>query len=98
MKEIKSLTGLRTVACLIVIIHHYINYSIPYDFYSQMLYHCYLVVDLFFILSGFVMAMTYGDMFEERTTFGIWLSFMGRSRARLRRRHRADRRVRRAAP
>jgi len=62
--EIKSLTGLRGIAALYVAIYHFYpvtgNGPIPTFFR-----HGYLAVDLFFVLSGFVMALNYGSMFRD---------------------------------
>ena len=64
--ESRALTGLRGVGALLVLLHHF--------FLSPALHHHpprlnglvlkgYLGVDLFFVLSGFVMAMVYGAWF-----------------------------------
>ncbi|ESQ80091.1 acyltransferase [Asticcacaulis sp. YBE204] len=64
--EIRALTGLRGVAALYVVLYHatgYFRFPEPWQHYVK---HGYIAVDLFFVLSGFVMAMTYGRMFEGR--------------------------------
>ena len=63
--EIRALTGLRGIAAIYVVIFHAHGF---YRFPAQILpfiRHGYLSVDMFFILSGFVMAMTYAGLFEN---------------------------------
>ncbi len=62
--EIRSLTGLRGIAACWVMIGHYgldrwSNYGLIRTFGS----HSYIAVDLFMVLSGFVLAMTYEGRF-----------------------------------
>ena len=72
--EVRSLTGIRGVAALYVVIYHYVALrSLPG---SSFLDHGYIAVDLFFVLSGFVMAMTYGERFEAGYTPAIHLNFL----------------------
>jgi peptidoglycan/LPS O-acetylase OafA/YrhL len=62
--EIRALTGLRGVAALFVVLYHatgYFRFPDPWQHYVR---HGYISVDLFFVLSGFVMAMTYGKLFD----------------------------------
>ena len=63
--EIRSLTGLRGVAATMVMLDHYaaIDFSAPFPL--NMLPHMYLAVDMFMILSGFILAMTYGDRLKR---------------------------------
>lgn len=61
-REIKALTGLRGAAALIVVAYHYLQSDIAHPGPIR----CgYLAVDLFFILSGFVMALNYGERFRD---------------------------------
>jgi len=63
--EIRALTGLRGVAALyVVIFHSQAYYRFPREI-MPFIRHGYLAVDLFFILSGFVMAMTYAGLFAD---------------------------------
>jgi len=63
--EIKALTGLRGIAALYVVIFHTNgHYRFP-SLVLPFIRHGYIAVDLFFILSGFVMAMTYSSLFED---------------------------------
>ena len=66
MREIKPLTSLRGVAALAVVMQHFsataqqhCRVAIP-----SLVPHGYIAVDLFFALSGFIMAYTYAAAFE----------------------------------
>lgn len=71
--EIKSLTGIRGVAAVAIVIYHYYN---NWDLaggqlsWSTFLYgitnKLWMFVDLFFILSAFVMCLSYGKIFKEK--------------------------------
>jgi peptidoglycan/LPS O-acetylase OafA/YrhL len=82
-KDIRPLTGLRGVAALYVMFFHYsghFNNSNPFDIF---VYHGYLAVDLFFCLSGFVMALSYSKMFAESWSLATYWKFLGRRIARV---------------
>lgn len=82
--EIRSLTGLRGLAALYVMIYHYSAGVVPsHGVINNLRAHGYLSVDLFFALSGFVMAMMYAGEFLERTTWRSYFSFLGRRVARV---------------
>jgi peptidoglycan/LPS O-acetylase OafA/YrhL len=71
--EVLSLTGLRGVAAIYVVLYHATGYlSFPGGM-QGFIKHGYISVDLFFVLSGFVMAMTYGRMFAQtsETSFDL---------------------------
>ncbi len=63
--EIKALTGLRGIAALYVVIFHVNGHYLFPATFRPFIRHGYMAVDLFFILSGFVMAMTYAGMFSD---------------------------------
>ena len=63
--EIKALTGLRGIAALYVVIFHANGHYLFPQTFRPFIRHGYMAVDLFFILSGFVMAMTYASMFSD---------------------------------
>ncbi len=66
-----------------VALFHYVG---PLPFTNPFLTffaHGYLAVDLFFILSGFVMAMNYGHMFETKWSLKSYCTFLGRRVARI---------------
>jgi peptidoglycan/LPS O-acetylase OafA/YrhL len=67
-KQIGALTSLRGIAALIVVVFHFSYYALPstgvvLSSYSNFFRNGYLCVDLFFILSGFIMAHVYLDRF-----------------------------------
>jgi peptidoglycan/LPS O-acetylase OafA/YrhL len=67
--QIRSLTSLRGIAALIIVIHHFAYYALPqlgvvFSAYSYFFKNGYLCVDLFFILSGFIMTHVYLDRFS----------------------------------
>ena len=70
-KEIKSLTGIRGLAALYVIIFHWYveisNKQLPYinGFVKTIIGHGYLSVDLFFVLSGFVLCLSSYKLFDH---------------------------------
>jgi peptidoglycan/LPS O-acetylase OafA/YrhL len=75
--DIRALTGLRGVAALLVTLYHFYP---PGDLAPGMLHdglgRGYLWVDLFFILSGFVIALNYGHLFADgfsRQSLGTFL-------------------------
>jgi peptidoglycan/LPS O-acetylase OafA/YrhL len=65
-------------ACL-VMLYHYGSGNIG----GPLARNGYLAVDLFFILSGFVMAMSYGHTFERGTFFASFGQFIGKRIARV---------------
>ncbi|MFS8973953.1 acyltransferase [Cupriavidus necator] len=80
--EIRSLTGLRGIAALLVAIFH-IHQPGGDGWLSMFFRHGYLAVDLFFVLSGFVMALTYGAMFREGFSWKPYGVFLGKRIARV---------------
>jgi peptidoglycan/LPS O-acetylase OafA/YrhL len=82
--EIRSLTGLRGLAALYVVAFHYFFWNQPFsDAPTALMAHGYLSVDLFFVLSGFVMALNYGKMFAPGWSKVAHLRFLGRRIARI---------------
>lgn len=82
--EIRSLTGLRGIAALYVVIFHAL--IIPASVNSPastFLNHGYIAVDLFFILSGFVMALVHGQDFQNNFTLKAYKSFLFKRIARI---------------
>ena len=80
--EIKSLTGLRGIAALLVAIFH-IHQPSGDDWLSIFFRHGYLAVDLFFVLSGFVMALTYAEMFRNGFSRIAFRAFLIKRLARI---------------
>ena len=83
-KEIGTLTGLRGVAAAIVMLFHFVNVD-PYfqRFLPNLVKRGYLGVDLFFVLSGFVMALTYGELFKHKFCAVDFKTFMMKRVARV---------------
>lgn len=82
-QEIKALTGLRGIAaCLVMFYHFKLDNFVPAPL-STIIHHGYLSVDLFFVLSGFVMAMTYSHLFENGFHFSDYKKFLLRRVARV---------------
>jgi peptidoglycan/LPS O-acetylase OafA/YrhL len=80
--EIRALTGLRGLAACMVLLYHFALQAVPWPPLHTVLLHGFLWVDCFFVLSGFVMALT----FPVRAGGGLWrrqLDFLGRRIARI---------------
>ena len=80
--EIRSLTGIRGIAACYVMLYHYSVGSLQGPA-LRVLQHGYLSVDLFFVLSGFVMAMTYGSSFRQAPTLRGYMDFLQKRLARV---------------
>lgn len=72
------LDGLRGIAAIAVIIFHFMEFIRP-DYNDNFIAHGYLAVDLFFCLSGFVIAFSYDSRISQRGV--MW--FIGRRVIRL---------------
>lgn len=81
--EIAALTGLRGVAATLVMIDHYAAIDFSYPFPLDMLPHMYVAVDMFMILSGFVLGMVYGDRIRTPSPVEAYRRFLGHRIARL---------------
>jgi peptidoglycan/LPS O-acetylase OafA/YrhL len=84
-KEIKSLTGIRGIAALYVAYYHYLepfNKNLQYNLLN-FIKHGYNAVDLFFILSGFVMSLSSKKLFDGGFNKQQYLLFMKRRFARV---------------
>jgi peptidoglycan/LPS O-acetylase OafA/YrhL len=82
-KEIKSLTGLRGIAALYVVMFHFFigqHFTNPF---TTLLAHGYLAVDVFFVLSGFVMTLTYSHLFDRGHSLSSYGRFLGKRIARV---------------
>jgi peptidoglycan/LPS O-acetylase OafA/YrhL len=76
--QLPSLTPLRGIAALWVVIYHYTTQCFPNldsAGYTLLLHKGYLAVDMFFMLSGFVMTHVYHRAFIESVPRHYW-SFM----------------------
>lgn len=82
-KEIKSLTGLRGVAAVYVVIFHFLIGQQFTNPLTTLLAHGYLAVDIFFVLSGFVMTLTYNHLFDRGYSLSGYAKFLGKRIARV---------------
>lgn len=83
MQEIRSLTGLRGLAALLVMFYHYNAFRLLDGPMKTFMAHGYLMVDVFFVLSGYVMAMTYGALFQDEIDRRQHYAFLIRRIARI---------------
>ncbi|MEC5387216.1 acyltransferase [Uliginosibacterium sp. H3] len=75
-RQIDSLTSLRGIAAWWVVVFHFRDYMWgPGSSWSSWASYGYLAVDLFFVMSGFVIQLRYAEMFE-RLSFASCLDFM----------------------
>lgn len=82
-----SLTALRGIAAIVVVIYHFSKIVLDDELLpaaqSSFVQKGYLMVDFFFILSGFIMAYVYGAQFEEKWSSATFKPFMRARFARL---------------
>lgn len=84
--EIRAHTGLRGVAALMVVIYHYrdrLRPAVDLDAATAFFASAGIFVDMFFILSGFIMAAIYGSWFADGIEPGRVAGFLRRRLARL---------------
>jgi peptidoglycan/LPS O-acetylase OafA/YrhL len=84
-EQLQSLTPLRGMAALWVVLYHYIFVYLPTlhtEHYSHILQKGYLAVDMFFLLSGFVMTHVYHRVLIEDVAGQYW-NFLSARIARL---------------
>ena len=83
--EIRALTGVRGVAALTVMAFHYWyrDWVPRTTFGGHVVARGYVSVDLFFILSGFVMSKAYGQRFLSDFRLGAYGRFLERRLARI---------------
>lgn len=59
-KRIKYLDGFRGIFCVLILFEHYDKKYLPsFIFDSPYIRHSYIVVDFFFVISGFILALNY---------------------------------------
>ncbi len=80
-----NLTALRGLAAILVAVFHFDSMVMHLSFSndSMFLKNCYLMVDLFFIMSGFIMLHVYGDMFVHQIQSHNYLKFLRARVARI---------------
>ena len=85
--EIKALTGIRGIAACYVVFFHFWGAFAAGGFYvpivSPIASRGYIAVDLFFCLSGYIMAETYSHLFLTREFPAAYRLFLGRRLARI---------------
>ncbi len=83
-REVRTLTGLRGAAALLVIFYHFFEKDAYYGPYVPWLIrHGYIAVDMFFVLSGFVIALSYTHLFQGGVTLTSFRYFMAKRIARI---------------
>lgn len=84
--ELAALTSLRGIAAVLVMCHHFMFVLLPdlgASIPSRLFLKSYLWVDLFFILSGFVLAYVYQNTFRTAITSTDYRAFMQTRFARI---------------
>jgi peptidoglycan/LPS O-acetylase OafA/YrhL len=82
--EVRSLTGLRGIAAVAVVLYHFKEMTpLPASPLSGIVSRGYLAVDVFFVLSGFVMALTYARGFASGFNTITYRDFLLRRFARI---------------
>ncbi len=79
--QLQSLTPMRGIAALWVVLYHYAARYLPAlhtDHYTHLLDKGYLAVDLFFMLSGFVLTHVYWRTFTETVRGSYWKFLLAR--------------------
>lgn len=82
--EIKPLTSIRGIAAVLVAVYHFHQLQdtgVPA--LNNFIRHGYFWVDLFFVLSGFVMALTYAGMFTSGFSWRAHRDFLWKRIARV---------------
>ena len=82
-REVRSLTGLRGIAALLVVLLHTAPAGGAAGFGAVFIRHGYLWVDMFLLLSGFILLRTYERLFQERPFPIAYADFLLRRLARL---------------
>jgi len=85
-RDIRAIDGLRGVAALGIVIYHgrsALAYAPPLAFAAGAFEKYYLLLDLFFVVSGYAIASGYGRVFAARVTAGDYGRFLWGRIARL---------------
>lgn len=84
MPRIANLTGLRAFAALWVVLYHVsISNSTMHGRLGRVIGHGAFGVDVFFVLSGFVLALVYADKLPHRWQWSWYRKFLGRRFAKV---------------
>jgi peptidoglycan/LPS O-acetylase OafA/YrhL len=83
-RELQALTGIRGIAAWWIVLYHFNEYLVPLVGLrlGQLIGQGYLAVDLFFELSGFIIALNYADRFRTLRV-GALVAFLGNRLARI---------------
>jgi peptidoglycan/LPS O-acetylase OafA/YrhL len=81
--EVRAFTGIRGIAALYVAVYHFGLFYIFRGGARNVLGHGYIAVDLFFMMSGFVMALTYRGLFAGGPLPRNMMDFLGKRIARI---------------
>ncbi|RTL72663.1 MAG: acyltransferase, partial [Hyphomicrobiales bacterium] len=83
-KEIRSLTGLRGAAAVLVMFYHFLGAD-PFfaAFTPAIVAKGYMGVDVFFVLSGFVISLSYSRGFAHAVTLPAYANFIVKRLARI---------------
>ncbi|AMK18238.1 MULTISPECIES: acyltransferase family protein [Sphingobium] len=81
--RVASLTGLRGVAAVSVLLYHIPHQPAFADFAIPLFSRAYLAVDLFFILSGFVISYGYHDRVVKHLAMPSYIDFLMNRMARV---------------
>ncbi|MCK2054601.1 acyltransferase [Methylobacterium sp. 37f] len=82
-QEIRALTGIRGAAAILVVVYHYLALGAGSGLGGAFIKHGYLAVDLFFVLSGFVMALSHGRDFPSGYALAPFRRFLTKRFARI---------------
>ncbi len=83
LRNIRAFDGLRGFAALAVVVYHFTPGRAVATMADRAVDRCCTMVDLFFVLSGFVMALSYGGLFARRITAAGLRVFLIRRVARI---------------
>ena len=84
VKELRTLTGLRGIAATFVVLYHLSHaVGLPTEFANALAAKGYLAVDVFFVLSGFVMGLVYGAAFAHGPSKDGYLQFLWKRLGRI---------------
>ncbi len=80
-EDIRSLTSLRGIAAVAIIVLHFSYYTLPsmgkiLSNYTHFFQNAYLWVDFFFILSGFILTHVYIDRLSNGISFAEYRSYL----------------------
>ena len=81
--EIRSLTGVRGLAAFWVMVGHYLGDSPANEDVRFFVSHSYFAVDVFMVLSGFVLALTYEARFQPALALAPFRLFLWHRLARI---------------